>query len=187
LNFSVDDGIVVVEVEKGVCPMESAVRTLRAKLGDDAMSDLETLLDDSGRRWKDDVLAITGERFERRLSEEIGALRVDMAKEFAAVRVDMAKEFGAVRVEMATLAASMHSDTLETRAQMVALAGSIRGEMATLAGATRADILKMGVDTATLAGATRSDILKWSFLFWIGQFAAFSAMMTFLMRTVGPR
>jgi hypothetical protein len=172
LNFSADDAIVVVGVEKGVCSMESAVRTLRAKLGDDAISDLHTLLDDRGRQWKEDVLAITGERFERRLSEEIGALRVDMAKEFAAVRVDMAKEFGAVRVEMATLAASMHSDTMETRAQMAALAGSMRAEMATLTGATRADILK-----------TRSDILKWSFVFWVGQFAAFSAVIAFLQRT----
>ena len=108
-----DDAIVVVEVEKGVCFMESAVRTLRGKLGDDAMSGLETLLDDAGRQWKDDVLAITGERFERRLSEEIGALRLDIAKEFAAVRVDMAKEFAAVRVEMATLSASTHADILK--------------------------------------------------------------------------
>jgi hypothetical protein len=156
LKFLLDDAIVVVEVEKGVCFMESAVRILRGKLGDDAMSDLQTLLDDTGRQWKDDVLAITGERFERRLTEEIGALRVDMAKEFAAVRVDMAKEFGAVRVEMATLA-----------------------------GLTRADILKMGLDMTTLAGATRSDTLKWSLVFWIGQFAAFSAMTAFLLRTVG--
>ena len=105
--------------------MESAVRTLRAKLGNDAMSDLETLLGDTGRPWKDDVLAITGERFERGLSEEIGALRIDMAKEFAAVRVEMA--------------------TMQT------------------------------------------NLLKWSFLFWIGQFAAVSAMTAFLLQTVGTR
>jgi hypothetical protein len=113
-----DDAIVVVEVEKGVCSMEAAVRTLRAKLGDEGMSGLQIVVDDAGRQWKDDVVAITSERFERRLSEEIGALRVDMAKEFASLRVE---------------------------------------------------------------------ILKWSFLFWIGQFAAFSAMMTFLLRTVGAR
>jgi hypothetical protein len=125
LKFSADDAIVVVEVEKGVCSMEAAVRTLRAKLGDDAMSGLQTLLDDAGQQWKDDVLAITGERFERRLSQEIGALRVDMAKEFASVRV-----------EMATM---------------------------------------------------QANLLKWSFLFWIGQFAAASAMTAFLLRTVGTR
>jgi hypothetical protein len=54
------------------------------------MSDLHAVLEDAGRQWKDDVLTIAGERFERRLAEEIGALRIDMAKEFAAVRVEMA-------------------------------------------------------------------------------------------------
>jgi hypothetical protein len=72
--------------------MGAAVRALREKLGDDAMSDLHALLADSGRQWKDDVFTLAGERFERRLAAEIGALRVDMAKEFAALRVDMARQ-----------------------------------------------------------------------------------------------
>ena len=76
------------------------------------------------------------ERFERRLSAEIGAFRVDSAKEFAAVRIDMAKEFAAVRVDMA---------------------------------------------------AMQANLLKWSFFFWIGQFAAASAMTAFLLRTMGNR
>ncbi|RPI49747.1 MAG: hypothetical protein EHM55_23035 [Acidobacteria bacterium] len=103
----------------------SAVRALRQTLGEDAMAGLQIVINDEGRKWKDDVLVIAGERFEKRLAEEIGALRVDMAKEFATVRVDMAD--------------------------------------------------------------LRLEILKWSFVFWIGQFAAVSAMMAFLLRTIGPR
>ena len=93
------------------------------------------------------MLAVTAERFERRLGTEIGALRLDMAKEFATARVETAKQVAAVHVEMAAL----------------------RGEFA-----------------AGLA-ATRSDLLKWSFLFWIGQFAAVSGMIAFLLRTIGTR
>jgi hypothetical protein len=37
----------------------------------------------------DDVLSVAAERFERRLTEEIGGLRIDMAKEFATLRVEM--------------------------------------------------------------------------------------------------
>ncbi len=85
---------------KGVTAM-SAVRALREKLGDDGMAELQMVVNNAGRQWKDDVLAIAGERFERRLAEEIGALRIDVAKEFAALRVEMAKEFAAVRREMA--------------------------------------------------------------------------------------
>jgi hypothetical protein len=113
-----------------------SVRALRETLGNEGMVGLHIVIDDKGRQWKEDVLAITGERFERRLAEEIGALRVDIAKEFGSLRIEMAREFAAVRVEMAKESARM---------------------------------------------------LKWSFLFWIGQFAAMSAMMAFLLRTVGPR
>ena len=81
--------------------MAAVVRSLREKLGDDAMGGLQNFVDDAGRRWKDEVLALAGEKFDRRLSEEIGALRLDMAKDFAAMRVECAKEFAAVRDEMA--------------------------------------------------------------------------------------
>ena len=105
--------------------MARGARVLTEKLGHDGMADLRAVIDDAGQQWRADVLEIAGERFERRLSEEIGALRADMAKEFASVRVEMAQMQG--------------------------------------------------------------NILKWSFLFWIGQFAAVSGMMAFLLKTIGPR
>ena len=80
-----------------------SVRALRERLGDNGIAGLEEVIDDAGTRWKDNVLEITAERFERRLAEEMAAMRVDLAKEFAALRTDMAKEFAAVRGEMGTL------------------------------------------------------------------------------------
>lgn len=47
-----------------------------------------------------DVVAIVTERFERRLAEECGRLRVEMATEFGKVRAEMAAGFGALRAEM---------------------------------------------------------------------------------------
>ncbi len=48
-----------------------------------------------------DAILVVTDRFERRLTEEVGKVRVDMATEFGKVRVDMASEFGKVRQEMA--------------------------------------------------------------------------------------
>jgi hypothetical protein len=78
----------------------ASVLALRERLGDESMSGLQTLLDDAGRQWKDNVLSMSGERFERRLAQEIGGLRVDMAKEFAAFRTEMAKGFADVRTDV---------------------------------------------------------------------------------------
>jgi hypothetical protein len=117
------------------------------------MGGLQTFVEDAGSKWKDEVLALATERFNRRLGEEIGALRLGMAKEFATVRVDTAMEFAAVRVEMAAMGAGL-------RGEMAAMGAGIRTEMA----------------------ETHFSMLKWAFLFWTGQFAAVSAMMAFLLR-----
>ncbi len=63
---------------------------LRQRLGDDGMLDLRGMLDDTGRDWKEDVLDSASDRFERRLSEELGKFRVEVATEFAALRVEIA-------------------------------------------------------------------------------------------------
>ena len=70
------------------------------------------MLEASLRQWKTDVLENASDRFERRLSEELGTFRAEVARDLSAVRVDMseelgtfradvAREFGAVRVEIA--------------------------------------------------------------------------------------
>ena len=99
--------------------MASVARALRENLGDEAIGGLQNFVDDSGRRWKDEVLALAGERFDRRLSEEIGALRLDMAKDFAVMRVECAKEFAAVRGEMAAMGAGLRTEMAATRFSMV--------------------------------------------------------------------
>jgi hypothetical protein len=63
---------------------------LRQKLGDDGLWDLHGMLDDTSREWKKDVLDAATDRYERRLTEEVGTLRAEMAHEFAEVRVEMA-------------------------------------------------------------------------------------------------
>jgi len=48
----------------------------------------------------DEIIQFATEKFERRLAEECGGLRVDMASEFGTVRRDMQQGFGDIRVEM---------------------------------------------------------------------------------------
>jgi hypothetical protein len=47
-----------------------------------------------------DAIQITTERYERRLAEECGTVRVDMANEFGKLRVQMAEDSGQVRADM---------------------------------------------------------------------------------------
>jgi hypothetical protein len=51
--------------------------SLRTRLGDEATFGLIELLDSDRRQWSEHVLSLAADRFERRLAEEISALRVD--------------------------------------------------------------------------------------------------------------
>lgn len=66
-----------------------------------------------------DVIVIVTERFERRLADENGKLRVDMASEFGRVRTDMATEFGKVRSEMATGFGALRAEMIDRNAALL--------------------------------------------------------------------
>ena len=120
LTANLDDAIVV---ERSGTPwlkgtnmnVSNGCPTLRAKLGGDGFLELRGLLDGEKKQWREEVLETAVDRFERRLSEELGRLRAELVKEIA---------------------------------------------------------------------AARDELIKLSFLFWVGQLAAMTAIMSFLLRNV---
>jgi hypothetical protein len=64
---------------------------LREELGQEASFELLTMFHAAGAAWKDDVMLIVTERFERRLSEEIGKLRIDVVEQLAITRHELLK------------------------------------------------------------------------------------------------
>lgn len=66
-----------------------------------------------------DVIVSVTERFERRLADENGKLRVDMATEFGKVRTEMATGFGKVRNEMATGFGALRAEMIDRNAALL--------------------------------------------------------------------
>ena len=66
-----------------------------------------------------DVVMIVSERFERRLAEETGKLRVEMAGEFGRVRAEMAGGFGALRSEMAEGFGRLRAEMIDRNAELL--------------------------------------------------------------------
>jgi hypothetical protein len=58
----------------------AAVPALRKMAGDDGLLELHGLLESAQTDWKEDVLDTASDRFERRLSEGVVGLRVEMAQ-----------------------------------------------------------------------------------------------------------
>ena len=75
-------------------------KVLREKLGEDGADSLVELINLSNQKVKEDVIELSAEKFERRLSEELSKLRTeDIAKLDKRITDEVAK----LRVEMAEL------------------------------------------------------------------------------------
>jgi regulation of enolase protein 1 (concanavalin A-like superfamily) len=62
---------------------------LRTRIGDDATFGLIELLDTERKDWSEQVLSVAADKFERRLTEEISALRVELHDGLASVRQEL--------------------------------------------------------------------------------------------------
>jgi hypothetical protein len=107
-------------------------------------------------REHDNVLAAATDRFERRLPEEIGAVRVTMVEQDSATRQEIGKEIADLRVEMCEQDAA-------TRLEISKLRLDMSGQFA---------------DTRVLIEARHRELLKWAFVFWVGQAAAVAGIVT---------
>ncbi len=64
---------------------------LRERLGSEPTADLVELLDGSSAEWSEHVLNVAAERFDRRLTQEISSLRVEMAQALGRLQADLLK------------------------------------------------------------------------------------------------
>lgn len=82
--------------------------------GRNANGGLKTMTDHDN-----DVVLIVSERFERRLAEENGKLRVEMATEFGQVRSEMAHGFGQQRAEFVAECGKLRAEMIERNAELL--------------------------------------------------------------------
>ncbi len=73
---------------------------LRTRLEDDATFGLVELLDSERRDWSEHVLSTASDRFERRLAQELGAIRTDISTALNDGLTAIRQETAVARVEM---------------------------------------------------------------------------------------
>lgn len=118
--------------------------------------------DESMRAMEDAMVARVTDRFERRVAEECGKVRVEMAQGFAGLRGDMAQMESGLRGDMAKMESGLRGD-------MAQMESGLRGDMAQMESGLRED-LQRGLANV------RVEVIKWSFLFWVTQVATLAAL-----------
>jgi hypothetical protein len=149
-------------------------------------------------REHEQLLAAATERFERRLSEDVGAVRVDIAAmrlELAerdnATRLELAERDTATRLELAERDKAIRLELAErdnaTRLELAERDKAIRLEVAESNTATRLEIARLRVDMTEQFADSRvqtesrhRELLKWALMFWVAQAAATAGIVSAL-------
>jgi hypothetical protein len=176
---------------------------LRVRLGDEASKGFTDVIKEIDLEARKDALAIAEERLEKKLTVEIGkvrvdigsdigkvrveigSVRVDIANEIGKVRVEIGSEIGSVRSEIGKLRVDIGSDIGKVREDMLRLEGRINERMASLEGSNRLEMEKLRVEVAKYGVETAksgTEIIRWMFLFWIGQIAVIATLFKFFSK-----
>ncbi len=99
----------------------SVPKVLRNKLGDDGAEALIRFFNDmqAANSQKEEIIEIVEEKFERRLSEELGKLRVEIAEMKAELRNEMAQMRSELRDEMAEMNANLLAKIAQSQADLI--------------------------------------------------------------------
>jgi hypothetical protein len=202
---------------KGRCHgIEDVSPALQARLGPDATTGLLALLEATRQEWQSafaeasafaaatadkstieaDVTAAAIERFERRLTEEVGGIRGEMRELQDSLRGEMRALHGGLRGEMlaceARLREEMRDLTAELREEGRANTAALREEMRNGTSTVRIELKedvntprvqvkdemsKVRVDVADALSKARVDMMRWSFSLCVGQVVATAAIV----------
>lgn len=138
-------------------PVLTIEKPLREKLGDEASDSLVRLINQSQQEQKDGVLEFVEEKFERRLSEEVGRAEKRLLEKISDVEARLSERISATRAELITLVS-------ETKAELTTLAAETKAEIISLVSGRMAELKAENA-------STKAELIKWMFIFWVGQVA----------------
>ena len=156
-------------------PIVSVPKILRAKLGDDGAEALVEFFNEAqeANSPKEEIIEIVEEKFERRLSEELGKLRVEMAEMNADLQNKMSEMKSELHNEMAKLFSKSHDEMImiksELHNEMTNLFSESDGKMNKIERNLRTEMAEMKASLETKIAQSHADLIKWMFIFWVGQ------------------
>jgi cell division septum initiation protein DivIVA len=150
-------------------------RELSEKLGDEASNALVGVIREIDFDARKDAIAIVEERFERRLSEESGKLRVEIEKLRTEIKIEIAELRAEMKTEIAGLRAEMKTEIAGLRAEMKSEIAGLRAEM-------KSEIAGLRAEIKTEMSSFKAEMIKWMFLFWVGQMVSMVALFKFFAK-----
>ena len=131
------------------------------------------------------MLTIAADRFGRRLGEESGALRLEMANGFAGLSQEMSQMQSGLQSEMGRMQVDTAAGFAAVRQEMGQMRADLHDEIGQLRTELHVHVAELRSDFREELATARVDLIKWSFVFWIGQLVALSSVMALMLRAAG--
>lgn len=96
-------------------PVVSVKKPLREKLGDDGVDALIELINEAQAETQKNVIKIVEEKFEKRLAEELGKIRVEIAE----LKSELKSDIESLRAEMKSDNERLRSETKSDKADLI--------------------------------------------------------------------
>jgi len=132
-------------------------KPLREKLGDDGAEALVELINEAQKETQNNVIKFVEEKFEKRLSEELAKVRVEIAE----VKTELIERIENSRSEM-------KSDIESLRSEMKSDIESLR----TNDEKVKTELIERIEALKTNDEKVKSELIRWMFIFWVGQIGA---------------
>ena len=131
--------------------------------------------------WDEDGMSDPDDRFERRLVEETSKVRVELAGVEVRLTDRIGQTEGTLRREISGVEGTLRKEISGVEVRLTERLGqsetTLRDQIRSLEVRLSDGLTAVDVRMGTL----RFDLLKWSFLFWIGQVAVMTAIISALL------
>ena len=94
-------------------PIISVPKPLREKLGEDGSDALVAMLNEQGKETEKSVIQTAELRFEKKLSEEISGVRIDLAESEKRFEKRLSEEVSDVRIKLSEKIQKSKTDTIK--------------------------------------------------------------------------
>jgi len=122
-------------------------KPLREKLGDDGAEALVELINEAQKETQNNVIKFVEEKFEKRLSDELAKVRIELTERIEGVRTELKSEIENLRSEMKSDIESLRTNDEKVKTELI-------------------ERMKTNDEKV------KSELIRWMFIFWVGQIGA---------------
>jgi copper chaperone CopZ len=132
-------------------PIVAAPKSLRDKLGDEALESFIQLLNEVEKGARETSVLLVEERFERKLTE----VKTDLENKIVEVKADLENKIAGVKIDLENKITQVKAD--------------LENKIAEVKVDLERKIIEFKTDLENKIAGVKIDLIKWMFIFWIGQ------------------